>query len=71
MSIAQHAPSPLSRQLLIDINASFMSGLHVASLVAAGVCWLGAVVALKLPGRPGVVASDPQPAEVTLAPATV
>jgi EmrB/QacA subfamily drug resistance transporter len=71
ISIAQHAPSPLSRQLLIDVNASFMSGLHVASLVAAGVCWLGAVVALKLPGRPGVVASDPQPAEVTLAPATV
>ena len=43
-------------QLLGDVTASFMSGLHVACLVAAGVCWLGAVGALALPGRSRPVA---------------
>jgi EmrB/QacA subfamily drug resistance transporter len=37
---------------LVDAaNSSFMSGLHVACVVAAGVCWLGAVGALALPNR--------------------
>lgn len=49
---------------LIDAaNAAFMTGLHVASVVAAGVCWAGALGALALPGRhrpPTHV--DPQPA---------
>ena len=33
------------------VQNSFMSGLHVACIVAAGVCWLGALGATALPGR--------------------
>jgi EmrB/QacA subfamily drug resistance transporter len=33
------------------VQDSFMSGLHVACIVAAGVCWLGAIGAMALPGR--------------------
>lgn len=33
------------------VQASFMNGLHVACLVAAGLCWLGALGATALPGR--------------------
>jgi hypothetical protein len=58
-NIAAHAATPsLSNQLVNDVNASFMSGLHVGSLVAAGVCWLGALGALALPGRPAPAAGD-------------
>jgi hypothetical protein len=34
-----------------------MSGLHIACFVAAGICWLGAVAALALPGRRAVRAA--------------
>jgi hypothetical protein len=40
-----------SHQVLVDVQNSFMSGMHVACLVSAGVCLLGAVGALALPGR--------------------
>ena len=40
-----------SAELLDGANTAFMSGLHVACLVAAGVCWIGAVGALALPGK--------------------
>lgn len=46
------APSTRQSQLLTGFDASFMSGLHTASVVAAGVCILGALGALALPGRP-------------------
>jgi hypothetical protein len=37
---------------LVDgANTAFMSGLHVACLVAAAVCWVGALGALALPGN--------------------
>jgi EmrB/QacA subfamily drug resistance transporter len=62
----QAAPS-LSHQLLTDVNASFMSGLHVACLVAAGVCALGAVGALALPGRHAVRETRPTTATATTA----
>lgn len=45
------APSELRQALLSSFNDSFMSGLHTASAVAAGVCVLGAIGALALPGR--------------------
>jgi EmrB/QacA subfamily drug resistance transporter len=46
---------------LVDaLHASFMSGFHTATLVAAGVCWLGAVGALALPGRTHVALSTPR-----------
>jgi EmrB/QacA subfamily drug resistance transporter len=53
VTTAAHASPALQARLVADLNASFMSGLHVACLVAAGVCWLGALGALALPGRPG------------------
>lgn len=41
-----------TRQALLDsLQGSFMSGFHVACVVAAGVCLAGAVGALALPGR--------------------
>ncbi len=45
-----------------------MSGLHIACLVAAGVCWLGAVGALALPGRRDMRTAQPEPTVVTAAP---
>jgi predicted MFS family arabinose efflux permease len=57
---AAHQVNPAtSQQLLTDITNSFMSGLQVASLVAAGICWLGALGALLLPGRRSVPAAQP------------
>jgi EmrB/QacA subfamily drug resistance transporter len=51
VTTAAHASPALQARLVADLNTSFMSGLHVACLVAAGVCWLGALGALALPGR--------------------
>jgi EmrB/QacA subfamily drug resistance transporter len=40
------------RVTLVDaLQAAFMSGFHVASFVAAGICVVGALGALALPGR--------------------
>lgn len=50
-AIAQRAPASVGPHLAAGVTTSFMSGLHVACLVAAAVCWAGAVVALRLPGR--------------------
>jgi EmrB/QacA subfamily drug resistance transporter len=49
LAIAQRAPH--SPQLVQGVTTSFMSGLHIACVVAAVVCWAGAVAALRLPGR--------------------
>jgi MFS family permease len=51
------APAPLQHPLLTGFNTSFMSGLHTASAVAAGVCILGALGALALPGKRGMAIS--------------
>ena len=51
------APAPLQHPLLTGFDASFMSGLHTASAVAAGVCILGALGALALPGKRGMAIS--------------
>jgi EmrB/QacA subfamily drug resistance transporter len=59
IQVASHAAPPLGQQLLTDVNASFMTGLHAACLVGAGVCWLGALGALALPGRGAMRASQP------------
>jgi predicted MFS family arabinose efflux permease len=45
------APGTARAQLLDDVQRSFMSGFHIACVVAAGVCLLGALGALLLPGR--------------------
>ncbi|MBV9803428.1 MAG: MFS transporter [Solirubrobacterales bacterium] len=49
-----------------DVTASFMHGFDLACLAAAGVCLLGAIAALKLPG-----ATSPASEPVTPAPAPV
>jgi EmrB/QacA subfamily drug resistance transporter len=45
--------------LLGDVTASFMRALHAGCLTAAGVCCLGAVAALALPGRPARAVAGP------------
>jgi EmrB/QacA subfamily drug resistance transporter len=50
LEIAAHAPQ--SATLLASVDSSFMRGLHVACMVAAAVCFCGAVASLRLPGRP-------------------
>jgi len=47
------------RQLLAGVQTSFMNGFHIACLVAAGVCLVGAAGALLLPGRARRAASVP------------
>lgn len=49
--IAGRAPAAVSDRLAAGVTTSFMSGLHLACLVAAAVCWAGALGALRLPGR--------------------
>jgi EmrB/QacA subfamily drug resistance transporter len=63
LAVAGQAPG--SARLVAAVTASFMSGLHIACLAAAAVCWVGALGALRLPGRPapdGSAAIDPGPA---------
>jgi EmrB/QacA subfamily drug resistance transporter len=52
--------------LMDGLQASFMSGFHVASLVAAGICWAGALGALALPGRAAATVAAPRPVEAAL-----
>ena len=47
------------RQLLAGVQTSFMNGFHIACLIAAGVCLVGAAGALLLPGRARRAASVP------------
>ena len=49
--VAASAPAALHPDLVDAVAASFTHGLHVACWVVAGVCWLGAVTASRLPGR--------------------
>jgi EmrB/QacA subfamily drug resistance transporter len=51
LAVAAHAPVGVRGQVLDGVQSAFMSGLHTGCLVAAGVCWAGAVGALALPGR--------------------
>jgi hypothetical protein len=56
-----------ARVALIDgLQASFMSGFHVACFVAAGICWAGALGALALPGRIRAAAPSRRPVEAAL-----
>ncbi|MFD7904885.1 MFS transporter [Kitasatospora sp. NPDC059747] len=52
LRIAAQAPAASQRSLLDAVRHSFMTGFHVASVVAAAVCLLGALAALALPGGP-------------------
>jgi len=55
IGVARDAPQarPFADQIVNAANDSFMGGLHVVALVAAGITLLGAIgVALFLPARP-------------------
>ena len=68
LDITGSAPVPTRQVLLDSLQASFMSGFHVACVVAAGVCLLGAAGALALPGRghrPAAVVPVPAVARAT------
>jgi EmrB/QacA subfamily drug resistance transporter len=51
LSVASHAPAALRGPVLDAVQSAFMTGLHTGCLVAAGVCWAGALGAIALPGR--------------------
>jgi len=51
VEIVQHAPGAHAPALLDGVVSAFMSGMRAGCLVAAGICALGAVGALALPGR--------------------
>jgi EmrB/QacA subfamily drug resistance transporter len=51
LAVAAHAPAAVRGPVLDAVQGAFMSGLHTGCIVAAGVCALGAVGALALPGR--------------------
>jgi len=59
---ASDRASGSTRVALVDgLQASFMSGFHVASFVAAGICLAGALGALALPGRVRTAAAPSLP----------
>jgi len=64
LALAQGPGGGRSAVLASAVHSSFMSGFQVACLTAAGVCLLGAVGALRLPGRPLEEALPAQPALV-------
>jgi EmrB/QacA subfamily drug resistance transporter len=64
LAIAGH--SPAAATLVPAVNSSFMSGQHVACFVAAMVCFVGAVAALRLPGREMTQVTSMEPTEPTL-----
>jgi EmrB/QacA subfamily drug resistance transporter len=51
MAVVHRAPDAMHAALIDGVNHSFMTGLQAGCFVAAGVCWLGAIGALALPGR--------------------
>ena len=64
---AATAPAVDQAHLLAAVQSSFMSGFHLACVVAAGICVLGAGAALALPGRPLPNRSVAAPAVVPVA----
>ena len=67
-AVAAHVPAELHLPVLHSVQNAFMNGLHAGCLVAAGVCALGVIGAMALPGviRTEAVTADarlvPQPA---------
>ena len=58
VAVAARAPAGARAPVLQAVESAFMDGLHAGCLVAAGVCALGAIGALALPGR-NSAASEP------------
>ena len=51
LAVVAHTPLAERASALDAVQGAFMSGLHTGCVVAAGVCVLGALGALALPGR--------------------
>ena len=51
LAIVAHTPLAERATALDAVQSAFMSGLHTGCVVAAGVCAIGALGALALPGR--------------------
>jgi hypothetical protein len=66
-TVGQARGGAVRQQLLDGVQTSFMSGFHIACVVAAGICLAGAVGALLLPGRPGRAPSGAPALDVALA----
>lgn len=70
LATADHAHGdPAQQQLLDGVHTSFMTGFHMASVVAAGICLVGAAAALLLPGRFHHTAVDATARQADLVPA--
>jgi EmrB/QacA subfamily drug resistance transporter len=65
--VATRAPAPVHRAVLSHVQSAFMVGLHTGCLVVGGVCLVGALGALALPGRNHRAPSIAEPAEPSLA----
>jgi EmrB/QacA subfamily drug resistance transporter len=61
LAIASHAAPALRLPVLSAVQSAFMSGLHAGCFVAAGVCAVGALGALALPGRLHIASSGDEP----------
>jgi EmrB/QacA subfamily drug resistance transporter len=59
LQVVGAAPANAQPQLLDGVQTSFLTGFHVACVVAAGICVVGALVARLLPGRPAPVVVTP------------
>ena len=65
LTVVRSAPEAARQALLGGVQSSFMSSFHVACAVGAGVCVLGAIGALALPGARSV--GERAPAAAALA----
>lgn len=61
---ARHAPPDLRAALLDHVQSAFLAGLHAGCYVAAGVCALGILGALQLPGPGSSLTPAPAPPAV-------
>jgi hypothetical protein len=62
--VAGHVPAALHAPVALSVQNAFMSGLHTGCLVAAGVCAVGAIGALALPGSPLRVSTAAAPQRI-------
>jgi predicted MFS family arabinose efflux permease len=56
LHVVGSAPAGAQSGLLDGVQTSFVTGFHVACVVAAAICLVGALAASALPGRPRVAA---------------
>ncbi|MBV9050475.1 MAG: hypothetical protein JOY58_19570, partial [Solirubrobacterales bacterium] len=60
-AIAHRLPPVAGQTLLRQVESAFLIGLHAGCYVAAGMCALGVLGALALPGSPPSTTEAPAP----------